>query len=107
MSHQQYAKHVAGTPQFEQYKESRIEKGRTPQSVLSITEDQAQNIIDRYNCTGTVQITSSGKITEYCTTDMVVGKYYKDDAYHDTRRVEIFYAKRWAHVVPVTEEYDG
>lgn len=106
LSHQQYAKHVPGTPQFEQYKNSRLEKGGTPQSVLFLSEDQAQNIINRYSCSGTIQITSGGKIVEYCPTDTEVGQYFANNAYHNTRRVEIFYGKRGAHVVPVAEAYD-
>jgi hypothetical protein len=74
------------------------------------TED-AQKIITQYSCTGTVVFTKSGanteKAIEYVTTDEVVGKFYMDDAFHETKRAAIYYAKKGSHVVPVKEEQNG
>lgn len=106
VSVQQHAKHVAGTPQYEKYKADRIAKGKTPQSTLSITTEEAQAIIDKYAGTGMVKI-SGGKITEYITTENVIGQCYQDGAYHDTKRAEIFYSKRSAHIVPVKVKEDN
>lgn len=104
---QQQNKHIEGTPQYKQYLESRLEKGKTPQSVLTVGIKEAQKIVDQYSCTGVVQFTKSGanteKAVEYVTTDKVVGKFYMSDAYHETKRVAIYYAKRGTHVVPVKE----
>lgn len=108
---QQQKKHIEGAPQFEQYKASRLAKGKSPQSILTITEEQAQELVDKCCCTGTVRITSSGgaapKIIEYCDAESVIGKYYDADAYHDTKRFGIFYSKRGVHVVPTKEGYHG
>lgn len=45
------ARHIEGTPEFEKYKSSRLEKGQTPQSILSIADGTPQEIVD--NCIGT------------------------------------------------------
>lgn len=108
---QQQAKHIDGTPQFEQYRASRLAKGQTPQSILTITETKAQALVGQYSCTGSVRITKSGKnsvkIVEYCDADGIIGKYYDADAYQDTKRFGIYYAKRGTHIVPVREDYHG
>lgn len=108
---QQQNKHIEGTPQYKQYFESRINKGKTPQSVLTVSVEDAQKIITQYSCTGTVVFTKSGanteKAIEYVTTDEVAGKFYMDDAFHETKRVAIYYAKKGSHVVPVKEEQNG
>lgn len=102
------ARHIEGTPQFEEYKERRLAKGQTPQSVLAVTTEEAQALVDRYHCTGevVVQVQKDGavKITEYVDADQTTGKYFKDDAYHDTKRIGIFYSKKGTHVVPAWPE---
>lgn len=109
--HQQQAKHIAGTPQFEQYRASRLAKGKTPQSILTLSTDQAQNAIERYKCTGTVQITRAGtksvKIVEFCSTETVVGRYFDNGGYYDTKRIGIYYSRFGAHIVPVKEKFNG
>ena len=40
------------------------------------------------------------KIIEYCDAEQVVGLYYGDNEYHDTKRFGIYYSKKGAHVVP-------
>lgn len=108
---QQQAKHIDGTPQFEQYKQSRLARGQTPQSILTISELEAQSLIDKLVGTGTVEISKTGenavKIVEFCDADIIVGKFYDRDAYYETRRFEIYYAKRGTHIVPVKEDYHG
>ena len=109
--HQQQAKHIAGTPQFEQYRASRLAKGKTPQSILTLSTDQAQNAIERCKCTGTVQITRAGtksvKIVEFCSTETVVGRYFDNGGYYDTKRIGIYYSRFGAHIVPVKEKFNG
>ena len=108
---QQQAKHIEGTPQFERYKTSRLAKGKTPQSILTLSVEQAQNLVEQYKCTGTVRITKSGKesvkIIEFCNTEAIVGKYFDNNEYHDTKRIGIYYSKRGTHIVPVKEEHNG
>lgn len=108
---QQHAKHVEGTPQFDQYRADRLAKGKTPQSILTVTEKEAQNLVDRFSGTGIVEILKTGdssvKIVEFCDSDTVVGKFYDRNVYHETRRFEIYYSKRGTHIVPVMEAYNG
>ena len=104
---QQQNKHIEGTPQFKQYIESRLKQGKTPQSILTVSTKDAQKIVEQYSCTGVVEFSKSGtnaeKAVEYVTTDKVIGKFYMDDSYQETKRVAIYYAKRGTHVVPVKE----
>lgn len=98
------ARHIEGTAAFDRYKAQRLSKGHTPQSILFIGQE-AQELVDKYHCTGTVVIQkhkSGGmKITEFTSTDRVIGRYYKNNAYNDTNRIGIYYSKKGAHIVPV------
>ena len=102
------ARHIEGTPEFEKYKSSRLEKGQTPQSILSIADGTPQEIVDNCIGTGTVVIKErkdgSYEIKEYTDADRVIGKYYADDAYHETKRIVIIYAKKGTHIVPTNPE---
>ena len=60
---QQQAKHIEGTFQFEQYKVSRLAKGQTPQSILTVTEQEAQTLVNSYSGTGTVEIQNNSNYT--------------------------------------------
>lgn len=98
------ARHIEGTAEFERYRAQRLAKGQTPQSVMTITTQEAQEFVDSHAGTGTVvvQIHKSGalKIVEFTNADHVIGRYYKNNAYHDTKRAGIYYSKKGAHVVP-------
>lgn len=48
---------------------------------------------------------SSG-INEYTDTDQVVGRYYADNEYWDTKWVIIFCSKKGIHVVPTVPKED-
>lgn len=102
------ARHIEGTAEFERYNAARLAKGQTPQSVLTITAQEAQALADRYIGTGTVIIKArndgSFEIKEYTDTDQVVGLYYADNKYWETKRVIIFYSKKGIHVVPTNPE---
>lgn len=109
-SHQEYLKHVEGTKQFEQYFESRKNKGKDSQSILTISEDDAQKLIERYAGKGTPKITNGGEVDnkEFVTTDQIIGKYVTSEGeWRDTRRMEIFYGENGSHIVPVKEDYHG
>ena len=102
------ARHIEGTAEFEWYRAQRLAKGQTPQSVMTITAQEAQELVDRYAGTGTVTIKNrndgSLEIKEYTDTDQVVGRYYADNKYWDTKRMIIFYSKKGIHVVPTNPE---
>ena len=104
------ARHIEGTAEFELYRAQRLAKGQTPQSVMTITAQEAQELVDRFAGTGTVvvQTQKSGalKIVEFTDADRVIGRYYKNNAYHDTKRVGIYYSKKGAHVVPTRPKED-
>ena len=104
------ARHIEGTAEFERYRAQRLAKGQTPQSIMTVTEQEAQKFVDGYAGTGTVvvQTQKSGalKIVEFTDADRVIGRYYKNNAYHDTKRVGIYYSKKGAHVVPTRPKED-
>lgn len=104
------ARHIEGTPEFERYKAQRLEKGKTPQSVLSVPAPDLQSVVNKSVCTGTVTVKTrkdgSVEIKEYTNADSMVGKYFANNEYHDTKRMIIFYAKKGTHVVPTNPEED-
>ena len=104
------ARHIEGTAEFERYRAQRLAKGQTPQSIMTVTEQEAQKFVDGYAGTGTVvvQTQKSGalKIVEFTDAGRVIGRYYKNNAYHDTKRVGIYYSKKGAHVVPTRPKED-
>lgn len=104
------ARHIEGTAEFERYKAQRLAKGQTPQSILTITTKEAQEIVDKYACTGTVTIKTPKdapiEIREYKNVDKVIGQYYKNNAFHNTKRVIIVYAKKGTHIVPTIPKED-
>ena len=104
------ARHIEGTAEFERYKAQRLAKGKTPQSVMTITMQEAQEFVDRYVGTGTVvvqtQKNGAVKIIEFTDADRVIGRYYKNNAYHNTKRAGIYYSKKGTHVVPTSPKED-
>ena len=77
---------------------------------MAVSVQDAQTLVDKYHCTGTVAIKTrkdgSVEIKEYTTSDGIIGKYYSNNAYHDTKRMIIFYAKKGTHIVPTNPEED-
>ena len=104
------ASHIEGTMEFERYKAQRLANEQTPQSIMTITMQEAQKFVDSHVGTGmvVVQTQKSGavKIIEYTNADRVIGRYYKDNAYHNTRRGGIYYSKKGTHVVPTSPKED-
>lgn len=98
------ARHIEGTMEFERYKAQRISNGKTPQSVMTITMQEAQEFVDSRSGTGTViiqkQKNGTLKIVEFANADATIGRYYKNNAYHKTNRAGIYYSKKGTHVVP-------
>lgn len=105
------ARHIEGTPQFEEYRTRRLAKGQTPQSVLTVTTEETQELVDKYHCTGEVVIKTHKdgtlEIREYTDVDRTVGKEYTDNEYRDTKRISIIYAKKGTHIVPVQPKGDA
>lgn len=50
------ARHIEGRQEFARYKTQRLEKGQTPQSILTVTTEEAQILIRNYACTGQVDV---------------------------------------------------
>ena len=103
LSVQQYQKHIAGTPQFEAYKKSRLEKGGNPQSVLLISEKEAREIIKKFAGTGIIRVDKNGnaKPIEDINCGSTIGKYYMKGHYIDTTKFSIHYGKKKSHIVPI------
>ena len=101
------ARHIEGTMEFERYKAQRISNGKTPQSVMTITMQEAQEFVDSRSGTGTViiqkQKNGALKIVEFANADATIGRYYKNNAYHKTNRAGIYYSKKGTHVVPTEQ----
>ena len=109
LSQQQYLKHVKGSTQFQQYKEARAKKGGNPQSILLVSEQEAQAIIESKAGTGIVRVGTNGepRNVENITCDKVIGKYYGGGKYHETNKAAIHYGKRLSHIVPIKgDNYD-
>lgn len=98
------ARHIEGTPQFEEYKARRLAKGQTPQSILTVTMEEAQDIVEKYSGTGEVLVKArkdgSLEIKEYADVGRIAGKEYTDNEYRETSRVGIFYSKKGTHIFP-------
>lgn len=103
ISHQQYLKHVEGTKQFDDYAASRKAKGHTPQSKLTISEKEAQDLIIKLAGTGMPYIDSNGNIgnNEFVDCGYDIGEYYENNAYLKTSRASIYYGKKGSHIVPI------
>ncbi len=103
LSHQQYLKHVEGTAQYQQYLQTRAEKGLPSQSILTITEAEAQQLILEKAGTGIIRTNRAGDMLpiETITADRVIGWTWSGGQRIDTTKAKIFYSKNGSHVVPI------
>lgn len=108
LSIQQYDKHILGTKKYEEYYNSRVAKGRNPQSILTISEKETQRILNECVGTGKIDVARSGEYRnkEFYDVGYVIGQYYDHGEYKDTTRVAAHYSKKGAHLVPVGEEVE-
>lgn len=108
LSKQQYLKHVDGTKQFDAYMVSREARGHTVQGKLFLTEEEAQDFINRMSGTGVPKTDRNGNVqnVEFVSGDKVIGKYMSGGEWKETRRAAIHYGKRASHIVPVEERHD-
>ncbi len=102
----QQQKHIEGTPQFKLYLAGRIAKGEHSQRILTISIEEAQELVNRYSCTGTADTAKRGKMrtVDFTTTEIIVVKYFENDDFRKTARIAIHYSKKGAHIVPVKEK---
>lgn len=109
LSEQQYNKHVEGTIKYQEYLQTRTEKGGNPQSILTVSAEKVQKIIEEKAGTGIIKVDRKGNPMpqEQITCDQVIGKYYYKGTYIKTKKAVIHYAKRSAHLVPIRgDNYD-
>lgn len=109
LSSQQFDKHVLGTAKYEEYLNTRLSGGGNPQSVITISKDEAQKIIETKAGTGIIKVDRNGNARpqEQITCDNIIGQYYYDGQYIDTNKTVIHYGKRNSHIVPVKgDNYD-
>ena len=102
LSTQNYNKHLEGHPDYERYKNSRSNKGLSPQSVLTISKDDTQRIIKEKSGTGIIRTRKDGSAMniEDITCDEVIGAYWFRGQYVETNKAAIHYGRNGAHLVP-------
>ena len=106
LSKQQYLKHVDGTKQYADYQRTRIEKGNSPQGRLLLKENEALEFIQKYSGTGIPKTDKKGIVSniEFVSSENIIGQYYKDGKWIDTKRAAIHHGKKGSHIVPVEEK---
>lgn len=109
LSAQQFDKHVVGTAKYQEYLNTRLAGGGNPQSIISISKEDAQKIIENKAGTGIIKVDVKGNARpqEQITCDNIIGQYYYDGKYVDTNKAVIHYGKKNSHIVPVRgDNYD-
>lgn len=106
LSKQQYLKHVDGTSQFKDYSNSRMAKGQGPQSRITISESEIQEIITSKSGTGSPRTKGDGTVlnVEFINADKIIGEYFFDGQWIETKRAAIHYGKSSSHIVPVEDK---
>lgn len=102
-----FEKHTEGTKQYRSYLESREKRGWGPQSSLTITFEESQELIDQFAGTGIVASTKKGvpKKREDVNFKKYIGYYYRDGKKFPTTKGAIHYSKKGAHIVPIEGDY--
>lgn len=104
-----YNKHVEGHPDYLRYLESRLKKNLGPQGVLTISKEEAQEIIYKKSGTGIIKLNRYGEPLdfEYITCDKVIGKYYDKGEWYETKKARIDHGKDGSHLIPIKgKNYD-
>ena len=98
-----YEKHLLGTKQFDQHLENRIKKGYGKQSILTISYEETQRLINEFYGKGIVQSTKSGKPRkqEDVNFRMIIGYYIYEGKEYPTTKGRIHYGKKGTHIVPI------
>lgn len=99
LKHQKYLQHVEGTAQ---YNLASAERGK-PQSYLTITEKEAQDLINRFTGLGDPMIDNKGQVgnSEFFSTGRTIGYYHENGEPKATDRIQIVHGKKGSHIVPV------
>ena len=102
LSYQNYNKHLEGHRDYERYKDSRIKKKKTPPSILTISYDEAQEIIVKQSGHGIIKVRKDGTPMnmEMITCDRIVGKYFSRGEWYYTNKAIIHYGSDGSHLVP-------
>ena len=103
LSRQQYLRHIEGTIEYNRYMKIRQAKGQPPQSVLTITEREAQELIIQKAGTGIVaaDVHGDAKPMESITADRIIGKTWSGGKMIQTNKARIHYGKKYSHIVPI------
>lgn len=103
LTYNSYNKHNEGTPEYERYKNSREKEGLNPQSVLTISMEEAQKIIYNQSGTGIIKVRNDGSATniEQITCDKVIGYYYDKHIKYPTNKAAIHHGSKGSHLVPI------
>ena len=92
-----------------EYRQTREAKGGNPQSHITISAAEVQEIIQTKHGTGIVRVDRAGNASnvEYITCDKIIGQYYAKGEFHDTKKAALHYSKKGTHLVPVRgDHYD-
>ena len=102
--HNKYVQHCKGTNLYDQVTRDR---GK-PQSYLTISEKEAQQIVWKYAGTGVVKTDRNGlpRNIEFVTTKTAVGMHPDDGTFQPSTRIAIVYSESGAHIYPVGEKND-
>lgn len=102
-----FEKHFLGTKQFQAYLESRQKKGFGKQSMLTITYEESQKLINNFFGRGIVASTKSGKPRkqEDINFGKIIGYYVRDNKEYTTTKGRIHYSKKGSHIVPIEGDY--
>lgn len=102
-----YDKHIEGSKQFDQYYNTRKQKGFGKQGVLTIDYFDAQQLIYDFHGRGIVPSTASGQPRKQ--EDINFGKYIGHYVYNNkeylTTKGRIYYGKKGSHIVPIKGDH--
>lgn len=103
LSQQSYDKHVPGTQTYDAYLKARENKGLCPQSVLTISREEAQEIINRLSGTGIIKPRRDGRPTnvEQISCGKTIGYYYQNGKQVPTKKAAIHHGRKGSHIVPI------
>lgn len=103
LSKQQYEKHLENTKTYDTYMASRISKNLSPQSKLLISQQEAQDIIEKYSGTGIIRSDRKGNPMniEDVTCDRIIGEYMQKGEWVKTNKAALHHGKDGTHIVPI------
>ena len=100
-------KHIKGTREYEQHVSVANRRGFQKPSRITISIDEAEELVRKHAGTGKMKTTRDGKWngTEICAANKVVGFIVRKDGTEvPTRLFKIHYSKNGTHIVPFAKE---